>query len=174
MAIISGIFIVDELKDKDAEGFERVARVHNQMEEHMTADCFLPPYVRPSQCKIKAGSKVFAFVDTVSGFGVALYGFGDADVDFINRNNYTFAETLTVEKATTLHDKLDVTKDITSTTGNITAVKGDCIATTVSLKSHTHQIVLMPQNDVLTLTTTVMAGGAAPVTFATFYTITPT
>jgi len=142
MAIISGIFIVDELKDKDAEGFERVARVHNQMEDHLTADCFLPPYVRPSQCKIKAGSKVFAFVDTVSGLGVALYGFDDADVDFINRNNYTFTETLTVEKATTLKDKLDVSKNITSSTGDIKANVGDVVATTVSLKNHKHPITI--------------------------------
>lgn len=142
MAIISGIFIVDELKDKDAEGFERVARVHNQMEDHLTSDCFLPPYVRPSQCKIKAGSKVFAFVDTVSGLGVALYGFDDADVDFINRNNYTFTETLTVEKATTLKDKLDVSKNITSSTGDIKANAGDVVATTVSLKNHVHPITV--------------------------------
>ena len=144
MAIISGIFIVDELKDKDSEGFERVARVHNQMEERMTADCFLPPYIRPSQCKIKAGSKVFAFVDTVSGFGVALYGFDDADIDFINRNNYTFAETLTVEKSTTLNDKCDVKKDITSSTGDIKASVGDVVATTVSLKNHVHPISYEP------------------------------
>ena len=138
--VISGIFIVDELKDKDIEGFERVARVHNQMEDHLTADCFLPPYVRPSQCKIKAGSKVFAFVDTVTGLGVALYGFDDADVDFINRNNYTFTETLTVDKATTMKDTLTVDKNITSSTGDIKASVGDVVATTVSLKTHVHTV----------------------------------
>ena len=131
--IISGIFIVDELKDKDAEGFERVARVHNQMEEHMTADCFLPPYIRPSQCKIKVGSKVFSFVDTVSGFGVALYGFDGIDVDYINRAEYHYTKTLTVDGAVTMKDKLDVTKDIKS-------ASGDVVATTISLKGHTHPI----------------------------------
>lgn len=168
MAIISGIFIVDELKDKDAEGFERVARVHNQMEDHLTADCFLPPYVRPSQCKIKAGSKVFAFVDTVTGLGVALYGFDDADVDFINRNNYTFAETLTVEKATTLKDKCDVTKNITSSTGDIKASVGDVVATTVSLKTHVHTVPTTP------IPTAMPNNPAVPAVFPGATTTTPT
>lgn len=178
--LVSGIFIIDELKEKDAEGFERVARVHNQMEDHLTADCFLPPYVRPSQCKIKAGSKVFAFVDTVTGLGVALYGFDDADVDFINRNNYTFTETLTVDKATTLKDtltvdkattlkdKCDVTKNITSRTGDIKANVGDVVATTVSLKTHVHTVPTTP------IPTAMPNNPAVPAVFPGATTTTPT
>lgn len=136
--IISGIFIVDSLKDKDSEGFERIAVVHNQMDDGISFECFLPPYVRPSQCKIRSGSKVWGIADTTTGMGVALYGFGDADVDFINRNNYHFTETVEIDKSVTAHDTLDVTKDITSSTGNITASTGDVKATTVSLKLHVH------------------------------------
>ena len=70
--------------------------------------------------------------------GVALYGFGDADVDFINRNNYHFTETVEIDKSVTAHDTLDVAKDITSSTGNLVASVGDVKATTVSLKLHVH------------------------------------
>ena len=171
--LVSGFFKVLKLEDGDAQGFERVALCQNLMEEGMTSRLYLPPFMRKSECAIAKGSKVWGISDTVSGLGVALYG-TDCDCEYWSDADLTFKQTLTVEKATTLHDKLDVTKDITSTTGNITAVKGDCIATTVSLKSHTHQIVLMPQEDVALLATAVMAGGTAPVTFATFYTITPT
>ena len=136
--VISGIFIVDALKDKDSEGFERIAVVHNQMDDGISFECFLPPYVRPSQCKIKSGSKVWGIADTTTGMGVALYGFGDADVDFINRNNYHFTETVEIDKSVTAHDTLDVAKDITSSTGNIVASIGDVKATTVSLKLHVH------------------------------------
>ena len=171
--LVSGFFKVLKLEDGDAQGFERVALCQNLMEEGMTSKLYLPPFLRKSECAIAEGSKVWGISDTVSGLGVALYG-TDCDCEYWSDADLTFKQTLTVEKATALHDKLDVTKDITSTTGNITAVKGDCIATTVSLKSHTHQIVMMTQADVATLATAVMAGGTAPVTFATFYTITPT
>lgn len=171
--LVSGFFKVLKLEDGDAQGFERVALCQNLMEEGMTSRLYLPPFMRKSECAIAKGSKVWGISDTVSGLGVALYG-TDCDCEYWSDADLNFKQTLTVEKATTLHDKLDVTKDITSTTGNITAVKGDCIATTVSLKSHTHQILTMTQVDVATLATAVMAGGAAPVTFATFYTITPT
>lgn len=171
--LVSGFFKVLKLEDGDAQGFERVALCQNLMEEGMTSRLYLPPFMRKSECAIAKGSKVWGISDTVSGLGVALYG-TDCDCEYWSDADLNFKQTLTVEKATTLHDKLDVTKDITSTTGNITAVKGDCIATTVSLKSHTHQILTMTQVDVATLATAVMAGGTAPVTFATFYTITPT
>ena len=149
--LVSGIFIIDELKEKDAEGFESVARAHNQMEENITADLYLTPYLRPSRCDIKAGSKVWGIADTVTGYGAALAGI-DCDVTFTDKNNYhytktltvdgacDFKDTLTVDKATTMKDKLDVTKNITSSTGDIKANVGDVVATTVSLKTHVHTV----------------------------------
>lgn len=171
--LVSGFFKVVKLEDGDAQGFERVALCQNLMEEGMTSKLYLPPFLRKSECAIAEGSKVWGISDTVSGLGVALYG-TDCDFEYWSDADLTFKQTLTVEKATTLNDKCDVKKDITSSTGDIKASVGDVVATTVSLKSHTHQIVTMTQADVATLATAVMAGGTAPVTFATFYTITPT
>lgn len=131
--IISGIFTIDELKDEDAGGFNRVAEVHNDMDKDMVYFLFLPPYLRESQCKIKERSKVWGIADTVTGMGTALFGFEDADVDYINRAEYHYTKTLTVDGAVTMKDKLDVTKDIKSTSG-------DVVATTISLKGHTHPI----------------------------------
>lgn len=131
--IISGIFTIDELKDKDAGGFERIAIAHNQMDDSMSFELFLTPYLRSSQCKIKERSKVWGIADTVTGMGTALYGFEDADVDYINRAEYHYTKTLVVDGAVTMKDKLDVTKDIKSTSG-------DVVATTISLKGHTHPI----------------------------------
>lgn len=171
--LVSGFFKVLKLEDGDAQGFERVALCQNLMEEGMTSRLYLPPFVRRSECEIKEGSKLWGISDSVSGLGVALYG-TDCDYSYWCNADLTFKQTLTVEKATTLNDKCDVKKDITSSTGDIKASVGDVVATTLSLKSHTHQIVTMTQADVATLATAVMAGGTAPVTFATFYTITPT
>lgn len=130
--IVSGIFIVDSLTDDDSQGFATVARSHNQMDEGISADLHLPPYLRPSRCDIKAGSKVFAFADTVTGMGAALVGL-DCDVTFTDKNDYHYTKTLTVDGAVTMKDKLDVTKDIKS-------ASGDVVATTISLKGHTHPI----------------------------------
>ena len=171
--LVSGFFKVLKLEDGDAQGFERVALCQNLMEEGMTSKLYLPPFLRKSECAIAEGSKVWGISDTVSGLGVALYGI-DCDCAYWIDADLNFKQTLTVEKATTLNDKCDVKKGITSSTGDIKASVGDVVATTVSLKSHTHQIVTMTQADVATLATAVMAGGTAPVTFETFYTITPT
>ena len=171
--LVSGFFKVLKLEDGDAQGFERVALCQNLMEDGMTSRLYLPPFLRKSECAIAEGSKVWGISDTVSGLGVALYG-TDCDCEYWSDADWNFKQTLTVEKATTLNDKCDVKKDITSSTGDIKASVGDVVATTVSLKSHTHQIVTMTQADVATLATAVMAGGTAPVTFETFYTITPT
>ncbi len=178
--VISGIFIVDSLKDKDSEGFERIAVVHNQMDEGISFECFLPPYVRPSQCKIKSGSKVWGIADTTTGMGVALYGFGDADVDFINRNNYHFTETVEIDKSVTAHDTVEIDKsvtthdtltvqsNITSQTGNIVATAGDVKATAVSLLTHVHAVPTIP------IPTAMPNNPAIPAVFPGATTTTPT
>jgi hypothetical protein len=139
--IISGVFIVNSLETKDSEGFETVALCHNQMEENLETRLYLPPYLRPSRCDIKAGSKVFGFADTTTGIGAALAGI-DCDVTFEDKNNYHYTKTLTVDGACDFKDKLDVTKAITSSTGDIKANVGDVVATTVSLKNHKHPITI--------------------------------
>ena len=139
--VISGIFVVQSLEGKDAEGFETVALCNNQMEENLTFRCYLPPHLRPSRCEIKAGSKAFGFADTVTGYGVLLQGL-DCDVTFDDKNNYHYTKTLTVDGACDFKDKLDVSKNITSSTGDIKANAGDVVATTVSLKNHVHPATL--------------------------------
>jgi hypothetical protein len=139
--IISGVFIVNSLETKDSEGFETIALCHNQMEDHLETRLYLPPYLRPSRCDIKAGSKVFGFADTTTGIGAALAGI-DCDVTFEDKNNYHYTKTLTVDGACDFKDKLDVTKAITSSTGDIKANVGDVVATTVSLKNHKHPITI--------------------------------
>jgi hypothetical protein len=139
--IISGVFIVNSLETKDSEGFETVALCHNQMEENLETRLYLPPYLRPSRCDIKAGSKVFGFADTTTGIGAALAGI-DCDVTFTDKNNYHYTKTLTVDGACNFKDKLDVSKNITSSTGDIKANVGDVVATTVSLKNHKHPITI--------------------------------
>jgi len=139
--IISGVFIVNSLETKDSEGFETVALCHNQMEENLETRLYLPPYLRPSRCDIKAGSKVFGFADTTTGIGAALAGI-DCDVTFTDKNNYHYTKTLTVDGVCNFKDKLDVSKNITSSTGDIKANVGDVVATTVSLKNHKHPITI--------------------------------
>ncbi len=137
--LVSGFFKVVKLEDGDAQGFERVALCQNLMEEGMTSKLYLPPFLRKSECAIAEGSKVWGISDTVSGLGVALYG-TDCDCEYWSDADLTFKQTLTVEKATTLNDKCDVKKDITSSTGDIKASVGDVVATTVSLKNHVHPV----------------------------------
>lgn len=141
--LVSGFFKVLKLEDGDAQGFERVALCQNLMEEGMTSRLYLPPFVRRSECEIKEGSKLWGISDSVSGLGVALYG-TDCDYSYWCNADLTFKQTLTVEKATTLNDKCDVKKDITSSTGDIKASVGDVVATTVSLKNHVHPVSYKP------------------------------
>lgn len=139
--LVSGFFKVLKLEDGDAQGFERVALCQNLMEEGMTSRLYLPPFVRRSECEIKEGSKLWGISDSVSGLGVALYG-TDCDYSYWCDADLNFKQTLTVEKATTLNDKCNVKKDITSSTGDIKASVGDVVATTVSLKNHKHPITV--------------------------------
>ena len=168
--MICGIFIVEALKDKDSEGFERVARAHNSMDEGLQADLYLPPAMRPSQCGIKSGSKVFAIADEVSGLGAALYGI-DCDVDFVNKNRYHFTKTLTVDDDITGNANMTIKQNIDSTAGNITAKVGDVKASSISLKTHIHQIVTMPTNDCAAIMASISTG--SPAAFTATYTIIP-
>lgn len=176
--MICGIFIVDSLKDKDTEGFERVARSHNAMDEGLQADLYLPPALRPSQCDIQKGSKVFAIADEATGYGCALYGI-DCDVNFVNKNNYHFTKTLTVDDDITGNANMTIKQNIDSTAGsitaklgNITAKVGDVTASTISLKTHVHQLVAIPAQDCALIIAGATSGQPAATLTAT-YTIIP-
>lgn len=149
--LVSGVFKVKSFEDGDSQGFDRVALCQNMMEDNMETRLYLPPFLRKSECPIDVGSKVWGIADTVTGLGCALYGidcdheyWSDADLTFkqtLNvKKSVSMNDTLTVDKATTLKDKCDVTKNITSSTGDIKANVGDVVATTVSLKTHVHTV----------------------------------
>ena len=141
--LVSGIFKVKSFEDADSQGFERVALCLNLMEDGMEARLFLPPFVRKSSCSIDVGSKVWGIADTVSGLGCALYGI-DCDHEYWSDADLTFKQTLNVKKSVSVEDELTVSKDITSSTGDIKATVGDCVATTISLKTHTHTVPTTP------------------------------
>ena len=131
-----GFFIIDHFSgSQDAAGFYTSAWCLSKMDMNLGAKLFLPPYLRQSQCAISEGDTVFGIADDVSGLGVALYGEGNADFGYFFDADIEIKQKLTVDKATTMKDTLEVTKDITSVTGDVTA-------TTISLKTHTHPATL--------------------------------
>ena len=161
--MISGIFIIDGLKDRDAEGFERVARAHNSMDPGLESDLYLPPALRPSQCNITIGKRVFGIADEATGIGCALYGI-DCDISYENKGNYHFTKTLKVDGDVDFLSKLTVTKDIKST-------GGDVKAGTISLKTHIHRITTIPSQDAASIVSAATSGLPAGLTLT--YTIIP-
>lgn len=145
-----GYFIITELTGaKDKAGYHTMAKVKNKMNENILGTLYLLPHLRQAQCNIGVDSVVVGTLDEVTGLGFAFVGIDDADFQYFYNANIDIKKTLNVEKAVTMHDKLDVTKDIststgniTASTGNITATVGDCVATTVSLKTHVHPAAL--------------------------------
>ena len=69
------------------------------------------------------------------GKGFAIFGQEDADYQYFLDADLEIQKTLTVDGAAALKDKLDVTKDITSS-------NGDVKAGSISLKTHTHPATL--------------------------------
>ena len=131
-----GFFIIDHFSGvQDAAGFYTSAWCLSRMDMNLGAKLFLPPYLRQAQCAISEGDTVFGIADDVSGLGVALFGEGSADFGYLFDADIEIKKRLTVDKKTTIKDSLDVTKDIKSVTG-------DVIATTISLKNHTHPATL--------------------------------
>lgn len=130
-----GFFIVEQLDGEDAQGAAFMAKVKSQMNEAIKGTLFLPPYLRPNQCNIAADSVLFGCLDEVIGKGFAIFGQEDADYQYFLDADLEIQKTLTVDGATALKDKLDVTKDITSS-------NGDVKAGSISLKTHTHPATL--------------------------------
>ena len=137
MAMMCGFFEVMSLSEPDAQGNDSKAVCKSEMVGEIEFSLYLPPYLRENVCEMATGKKVFAFADTVTGIGCAVMGV-DCDCTYYQKSPYHFNDTVEIDKSVTAHDTLDVTKDITSSTGNITASIGDVKATTVSLKLHVH------------------------------------
>ena len=130
-----GFWKVVKLSDKDSAGAERIAEVVSMMNENIAGFMFLPPYLRPNQCEMKAGAVVFGYVDAVMGKGAAFCGMDDADWGYFLDADYDIKKKLNVDKAVTMNETLGITKNITSTSG-------DVVAGSVSLKNHVHPATL--------------------------------
>ena len=139
--VICGYFKVVSLSEKDAQGNNSLARCTSEMNKDIEFSLFIPPYLRENVCSMSQGKIVFGFADTVMGKGVACMGI-DCDTGYYQKSPYHFNNTVEVDKAVTMNDKLDVQSNITTKTGNVKASIGDCVATTVSLKNHMHTATL--------------------------------
>lgn len=138
-------FIVEQLDGEDAQGAAFMAKVKSQMNEAIKGTLYLPPFLRPNQCNIAADSVLFGCLDEVIGKGFAIFGQEDADYQYFLDADLEIQKTLTVDGATALKDKLDVTKKITGNdtieaSKDIQSTSGDVKAGSISLKTHTHPI----------------------------------
>ena len=127
--------IVEFMGDDDAAGFKVQAKVKSQMNENIIGVLWLPPHLRQGQSNIDVDSTVWGILDEVSGLGCAMMGIGDADFGYFYDADIQVKKKLTVDGEVTFKDKLDVTKDITSS-------NGDVKAGSISLKTHTHPATL--------------------------------
>lgn len=143
-----GFFIIEGFTGaKDSAGFDTVIKVASKMDMNIKCELFLPPYMRKVSSDIGTGDTVFGIVDDITGIGAALFGEGAADFKYYYDADINIKQKLTVDKSTTLKDTLDVTKAVTANdtitaTKNIKSSTGDVIATTISLKTHTHPATL--------------------------------
>lgn len=155
-----GYYIVEGFTgQKDSAGYDTQIKAANKMDMNIKNILYLPPYLRKSQCNISIGDTVFGIVDDVTGIGCALFGENSADF------KYFFDADVTIKKNLTVSD------DITSTTGGITATLGDVIATTISLKTHTHPILTMQSSDAAQVLQSEATGN--PAVFTAFATTVP-
>ena len=130
---------------KDSQGYQTRALVESCMVSEWQCVLFLPPHLRKVSTSIDVGSVVFGVADSVIGKGCALYS-EDADFSYFWNADVIINKTLTVDKPVTMNDTLDVVKDVTVSTGNITANIGDVQAgpKAISLVSHTHAVTALP------------------------------
>ena len=116
-----GFFVLKSLDGKDAQGASFLAKVESQMTPGIRGTLFLPPYLRPNQCNIAAGSVVWGCLDEVTGRGFAMFGKDGADFQYFFDADIQVKKTLTVN-------------------GDIQSSSGDVKAGSISLKTHTHPI----------------------------------
>ena len=142
-----GFFKIIKFLDegRDAQGYQTRALVESCMVSEWQCILYLPPYLRKVSSSIDVGSIVFGISDSVIGKGAALYS-EDSDFSYFWNADVTINKTLTVDKSVTMNDTLDVVKDVTVSTGDITANIGDVKAgpKAISLVSHTHAVTALP------------------------------
>lgn len=110
---------------KDSAGASIIAAVSSQMDENLTGEMYLPPYLRQTQSNISEGDIVFGIIDEVTGIGAALCGLDDADF------GYFFNADINIKQKLTVNDTIEATNDIKS-------LSGDVKAGLISLKDHVH------------------------------------
>lgn len=121
-----GFFKIKSLSTKkDSAGASILAVVSSQMDENITGDLYLPPYLRQTQSNISVGDVVFGIIDEVAGIGAALCGLDDADF------GYFFDADINIKQNLKVNEVIEATGDIKSTSGDVKAVN-------ISLKSHSH------------------------------------
>ena len=115
---------------KDSQGFYTGVLAESKMDSGIQGFFYLPPHMRASQCGIKVGSEVWGILDDTTGIGVALYGV-DCDFDYKTRADYAFTKTVTVDGAISGGDTITASKDISTTSGDVSAG-------VITLKGHVH------------------------------------
>lgn len=115
-----GFFIVDELQEKDAQGAPFVARVHSEMNDEIRGALYLPPFMRPNQCNIVGGSKVYGVLDDVTGRGFAIFGTDDADFGYFLDANIQIKQNLSISGDAAIGGNSSVNGD-SNISGNLTA-----------------------------------------------------
>lgn len=142
-----GFFKIIKFLDegKDTQGYQTRVLVESCMVVEWQCVLFLPPHMRKACSSIDVGSVVFGIADSVIGKGCALYS-EDSDFSYFWDADITINKTLTIDGSVTMNDKLDVTNDVTVSTGNIKASVGDVQAGSkaISLISHTHAVTALP------------------------------
>lgn len=130
---------------KDSQGYQTRALVESVMVPEWQCVLYLPPYLRKVSSSIDVGSVVFGISDSVIGKGAALYS-EDSDFSYFWDADVVINKTLTVNESVTMNDTLDVVKDVTVSTGNLTVSVGDVQAgaKAISLISHTHAVTALP------------------------------
>lgn len=136
-----GFFKIKSLSTKkDSAGASILAVVSSQMDENITGDLYLPPYLRQTQSNISVGDVVFGIIDEVTGIGAALCGLDDADF------GYFFNADINIKQKLTVNDTIEATNDIKSTSGDVKAGL-------ISLKDHVHSAELTVEGLAATGTT---------------------
>ena len=142
-----GFFKIVKFLDegKDSQGYQTRALAESCMVSEWKCILFLPFYLRKVSSSIDVGSVVFGVADSVIGKGCALYS-EDSDFAYFWNADVTINKTLTVDESVTMHDTLDVVKDVTVSTGNLKVNIGDVHAgaKAISLISHTHAVTALP------------------------------
>lgn len=163
------VSLSDKEEDKDKAGASRIADVKSMMNENILGYLYLPPYLRDNQCDSLVGSVVVGYLDDVTGLGAAFCGINDADWGYFIDADVKIKKKFEVENAVKLKDTVEITgkltaKDSVEAQNDIKSIAGDVVATTVSLKTHTHKATLNAQVETSTGSGTATGATEAPTT----------